>query len=335
MSYIEIRNVSKSFDGKPILKNISLSIERGSFVTFLGSSGCGKTTLLRSLIGLETVDSGKIYMQGKEITDWPAPQREMVMIFQQYCLFPTMSVYHNVSFPLRMKKLPKEEIEARVEKVLALVDLRGHEKKYPYQLSGGEQQRVSLARGLITNPKVLLLDEPFSAIDAKLRRELQVRVREIHEELGMTSIFVTHDQEEAMTMSDRICLFREGVVEQSGSAEELYLTPKTDYVASFIGNYNRFTEAEFREIAGTVPPGAAQIALRPEVIGFQKPEQETGVFSWEGVIKRVIPQGNIRRYLVLCGNREVIVDELSDEAAARRKDEAVRLFAEQNKMVIF
>ena len=287
MSFIEVKNISKSFDGRKILDNISLSIEKGSFVTFLGSSGCGKTTLLRSMMGLEKVDSGEIYLMGKNITDIPMNQREMVMIFQQYCLFPTMNVYNNVSFSLRMKKIHKDEIAERVKKVLELVDLKGHEKKYPYQLSGGEQQRVSLARGLINNPKVLLLDEPFSAIDAKLRKELQIRVKEIHEELGMTSIFVTHDQEEAMVMSDQICLFKDGIVEQSGSAEEIYLKPATDYVASFVGSYNRFSSSEFEKISGTKIPSAKKVGIRPEVIQItDKPFKKQEAYQWKGTVKK-------------------------------------------------
>lgn len=198
MSYIELKNIKKSLDGKEILRDINMSIGQGEFVTFLGPSGCGKTTLLRCLIGFESIDSGHVYLDGKEITEVPAQKRGISMIFQQYCLFSTMNLYDNVSFGLRMNKVDKKEIKERVTDVLKMVNMQEHVDKYLYQLSGGEQQRAALARGLVTNPKVLLLDEPFGAIDAKLRKELQIYLREIHRSLHMTSVFVTHDQEEAM-----------------------------------------------------------------------------------------------------------------------------------------
>ena len=238
MSYIELTNIRKSFDCKEILKDVNLSVEKGEFVTFLGSSGCGKTTLLRCLIGLESVDSGSIILDGKDVTGVPAQKRGINMIFQQYCLFPTMNLYDNVSFGLRMKKVDKKEIQERVGDMLRMVNMQEHADKYPYQLSGGEQQRAALARCLVMEPKVLLLDEPFSAIDAKLRKELQIYLKEIHKKFNMTSIFVTHDQEEAMRMSDTIHLFHEGVLEQSASPYSIYTNPKTPYVASFIGSYN-------------------------------------------------------------------------------------------------
>ena len=336
MSYIEVKNISKKFGKKEVLKNINLSIEKGEFVTFLGSSGCGKTTLLRTLIGLESVENGRIYMEGRDITDLPSNQRNMVMIFQQYCLFPTMNVYQNVAFSLKMKKVRKNEIKEKVEAVLDLVDLRGHEKKYPYQLSGGEQQRVSLARVLITNPKVMLLDEPFSAIDAKLRKELQIRVKEIHRKLGMTSIFVTHDQEEAMIMSDKIFLFRDGLVEQSGSAEEIYTAPVSDYVASFIGHYNRFTTEEFYLLTGEVLSAQYVMAgVRPELIKLSLPGTSIykNSYQWEGDIIDIIPQGNVWRYKISCNGIIVLVDELFDCARKWNVNQRVSLNLKRNEII--
>ena len=193
------------------------------------ASGCGKTTLLRSIAGLVGIDSGSIRIDGEDITHVSPRQRNLAMVFQQYSLFPSMNVYDNIAYGLRIQKMPRNEIDQKVKEALALIEMEGSEAKYPSQLSGGEQQRVSLARGIVTNPKVLLLDEPFSAIDAKLRKALQIRIKNIHTSLGITTIFVTHDQEEAMRMSDRIYLMNAGRVEQSGSPMELYLSPKTHY----------------------------------------------------------------------------------------------------------
>lgn len=296
MSYIELKNIKKSFDGKEILKDINLSIDKGEFVTFLGSSGCGKTTLLRCLVGLESVDSGTIMLDGKDITNVPAQERGISMIFQQYCLFPTMNIYDNVSFGLRMNKVNKKEIEERVNDVLQMVNMKEHINKYPYQLSGGEQQRAALARGLVMNPKVLLLDEPFSAIDAKLRKELQVYLKEIHKRFNMTSVFVTHDQEEAMRMSDTIHLFNNGVLEQSASPFDIYTCPKTKYVAGFIGSYNLLSKEEFYQLTGE----NLESAIRPEMIQSSVNPFEKGgnYYYFEGVVTNRIPQGNIIREVV-------------------------------------
>jgi putative spermidine/putrescine transport system ATP-binding protein len=310
MSYIELKNIQKSFGEKEILKGITLSIEKDEFVTFLGPSGCGKTTLLRCLVGLESIDGGDIFLDGVPITETPANQRGISMIFQQYNLFPTMNVYHNVSFGLRMKSLPKKDIHKRVHEVLEMVDMIGHEKKYPYQLSGGEQQRVALARCLIMNPKVLLLDEPFSAIDAKLRKELQIYIKQIHKDLGMTSIFVTHDQEEAMRISDTIHLFNQGVLEQSGVPGEVYAHPQTPFVAGFIGSYNQISMEDFEKIMGTNGRSKHMAAIRPEVIQMSSTvfENNDAFYDAKGRIMSLIPQGNVIRYAVSLDTVTVNVD---------------------------
>lgn len=313
MSYIEVKDIRKSFGDKRVLKDINLKVDKGEFATFLGSSGCGKTTLLRCLIGLETVDSGKITLEDEDITYKPVNQRGMSMIFQQYGLFPTMTVYDNVAFGLKMRSVSRDEIKKRVDEALYMVGLNGHEGKYTYQMSGGEQQRVSLARSLIMKPKVLLLDEPFSAIDAKLRKELQVYLKAIHKELGMTSVFVTHDQEEAMRMSDSIHLFHDGILEQSDTPEQVYAHPKTVYVAAFIGSYNILGSREFSELTGAdIPEG--KVAFRPEIISLSLLPRNVsgGVFRMTGVVENRILQGNIVRYVIKVGRNTVSADEIFD-----------------------
>lgn len=296
MSFIELTNIKKKFDDKEILKGISLSVEEGEFATFLGPSGCGKTTLLRCLIGLEKIDEGNIYMKGEDITKVHPRGRGMSMIFQQYSLFPTMTLEDNVSFGLRMNKTPKKEIQQRVKKVLDMVNMSEHRKKYIYQLSGGEQQRSALARGLVMNPKVLLLDEPFSAIDAKMRKELQFYLRKIHKEMNMTTIFVTHDQEEAMRISDTIHIFNAGNLEQSGNPRDVYLHPKTSFVTEFIGSYNVLSQEISKKLFGI----NQNIALRPEVIEFTNEEEgiHKDYYVISGIATHVIPQGNVLRYII-------------------------------------
>ena len=238
MAYIRFENVNKSFGTNHVLKDINLDVEKGELVTLLGPSGCGKSTLLRCLSGLEQVTSGRIYLDGEDITDVSPRRRGIGMVFQQYSLFPNMSVKNNVAFGLKMKGTPKNEIDERVKEMLDIVGLSEKIDQFPMQLSGGQQQRVALARAMVTEPKVLLLDEPLSAIDALLRHNLQIEIRRIQQNLNITTIFVTHDQDEAMVMSDTIHLFNDGRVEQSGTPVDLYTTPASKFAAKFIGNYN-------------------------------------------------------------------------------------------------
>lgn len=248
MSYLSIQNLTKSYHDQVVLKDISLTIEKGTFVTFLGPSGCGKSTLLRSIAGLEKFEKGEVFLDGECINQVKPKDRNIGMIFQQYGLFPTKTVYDNVAFGLTLRKKSKDEILQQVELLLNLVGLQGFSHKYPAQLSGGQQQRVALARSLITEPKVILFDEPLSAIDAKLRKELQIKIKEIHQTLGMTSIFVTHDQEEAMCLSDTIYLMNQGEIEQAGSPESLYHHPQSRFVAEFIGDHNVLTPKAYERI---------------------------------------------------------------------------------------
>lgn len=302
MSYIVFEHIEQYYGEQHVLKDLSLSVEKGSFVTLLGPSGCGKSTLLRCLAGLESISSGRILLDGEDITFKQPRLRQVGMIFQQYSLFPTMTVASNIAFGLKMKGISKSEIAQRVSEALEMVDLKGSEKKYPSQLSGGEQQRVALCRCIVTHPKVLLMDEPFSAIDAKLRKELQTRIKEIHRQLGMTTIFVTHDQDEAMTMSDTIHLMHGGVIEQSASPLELYSNPSTPFAASFMGNYNILTSEEFFSLTGyhTSEP---QICFRPELVTMSSTPlaSQEDSFVVQGVITHRIPQGNTLLYQVQIG----------------------------------
>ena len=236
MSYIEFQDINKYFGQNHVLKGIDLSIEKGELLTLLGSSGCGKSTLLRCLAGLEPVQEGKIYLDGTDITNLDARKREIGMVFQQYSLFPNMTVEQNLAFGLKRKKTDRAEIGAEVEKALDMVGLLDKRESYPTQLSGGQQQRVTLARAIVMKPKVLLLDEPLSAIDAKLRKSLQIEIRRIQKELNMTTVFVTHDQDEAMVMSDRICLLNHFFFFNDCSTLDIDTAPKTRFAASCIGS---------------------------------------------------------------------------------------------------
>lgn len=238
---VKLENFSKSYGEKQIIKKIDLEIYEGEFLTLLGSSGCGKTTILRSISGLDYPTTGKVFIDGEDVTNLEPPKRKVNTIFQNYALFPLMTIEENIAFGLKMKKVPKKEIKERVQKMLELVHLEGYEKRKPKELSGGEQQRVSIVRGLINNPKVLLLDEPLSALDLKLRKKMQIELKQLQKKLGITFIYVTHDQDEALSMSDRIVVLNEGKIEQIGSPVEVYEFPKSLYVADFLGEANVFT----------------------------------------------------------------------------------------------
>lgn len=235
---IDLKNISVSFDGQPVLKNINLYIRDGEFVTLLGPSGCGKTTTLRIIAGFQAPDSGEVIFEGKVINGVPAHKRQVNTIFQRYALFPNRNVFDNVAFGLEQKKLPKAEIRKTVEEMLALVNLKGFEKRRIGSLSGGQQQRVAIARALAVKPRVLLLDEPLGALDLKLRKDMQVELKNIQQRLGITFIYVTHDQEEALSMSDTIVVLDNGEIQQIGTPTDIYNEPKNAFVADFIGESN-------------------------------------------------------------------------------------------------
>jgi len=298
MSYIRFENLNKSFGDNHVLKDINLDVEKGELVTLLGPSGCGKSTLLRCLSGLEQVTSGKIYLDGEDITDVSPRDRGIGMVFQQYSLFPNMSVRDNVAFGLKMKKVPKEEIDAKVKHMLEIVGLSDKIDQFPMQLSGGQQQRVALARAIVTEPKVLLLDEPLSAIDALLRHNLQIEIRRIQKELNITTIFVTHDQDEAMVMSDTIHLFNAGHIEQSGTPVDLYTKPATKFTASFIGNYNLLSAEKFGNACGE-QIDCQDVAIRPEIVKISKePLEVDNCYQLKGTITSFISHGNVIRFRV-------------------------------------
>lgn len=238
---IRLEHVCKDYGKKAIIKNFSLDIYESEIITFLGPSGCGKTTILRMISGLESVTSGKIFIDGIDMEGIDAKDREVNTIFQSYALFPHLSVYDNIAFGLKMKKEKKEFIQKRVKEMLKLVNLQGYEKRYPHELSGGEQQRVAIARALINKPKVLLLDEPLSALDKKLKKQMRIELKELQQKLGITFVYVTHDQSEALSLSDRILLMHNGRIVQLATPYELYEHPKTKFAADFIGDANIFT----------------------------------------------------------------------------------------------
>ncbi|MDQ0269817.1 ABC transporter ATP-binding protein [Cytobacillus purgationiresistens] len=239
MSYLKIENLVKTYNKTEVVKKLSLEIKKGELMSFLGPSGCGKTTTLNMIAGFLDVDGGKIEVDNESVQHLPPNKREMGMVFQNYALFPHMTVFDNVAYGLKLRKVTKVEIKRRVQEVLEMVRLSGFEKRYPKELSGGQQQRVSLARALVIKPKVLLLDEPLSNLDAKLRQQMREEIVEIQKELGITTIFVTHDQEEALAISDRIAVMFEGRIEQVDTPADIYNHPETDFVSQFIGEVNR------------------------------------------------------------------------------------------------
>ena len=326
MSYIEFKNIHKRFGDVHVLKGINLTIEQGEFVTLLGPSGCGKSTLLRCFSGLETVSEGEIYLDGVNITDFTPKQRKIGMVFQQYSLFPNMTVKQNVAFGLQIQKKDKQLIEEKVKEVLEIVGLTEKLDQYPRQLSGGQQQRVALARAIVMEPKVLLLDEPLSAIDALLRRNLQIEIRKIQQKLKITAIFVTHDQEEAMVMSDTIHLFNGGHIEQSGSPEQIYAYPQTRFAANFIGHYNILNVKAMNKVV-PVKAGSEFVAIRPEAICISSNDGggNTDAVRMKGKIIGAMSRGTTVAYTIDCGGLEVNADMLFSPNGGMQVGEEVYL----------
>lgn len=334
MAYMEIRGVRKTFDGEHyVLQDINVDIEKGELVTLLGPSGCGKSTLLRSIAGFLELNGGEIIVEGQDITNLAPKDRKVGMVFQQYSLFPTMNVEDNIAFGLKMKKMDRKEIKQRVEDMIKMVGLEGRERYFPTELSGGQKQRVALARALVTEPQVLLLDEPLSAIDAKLRKSLQRSIREIQRKLNITTVFVTHDQDEAMIMSDKILLMNQGKIEQVGNPVELYTNPKTQFAASFIGNYNVFSPQEFHDLFNKRINYT--VALRPEAISVNR-EGSMGIpevdnMFLKGTIKDMTPRGNILSYDVDVNGVIVKADNLfRTRSLFEPGDEVLLSFEERN-----
>lgn len=291
--YVEMKNIYKRYGDFLASDNVSIGVEKGKLVALLGPSGSGKTTLLRMIAGLENPNSGDIYIDGKRVNDIQASKRGIGFVFQSYALFRYMTVYDNVAFGLKLKKMPKEQIRERVMELLELTGLAGMEKRYPNQLSGGQRQRVAFARALAPNPQVLLLDEPFAAIDAKVRTELRTWLKEMVQKLGITSIFVTHDQDEAVEVADEIIITNHGVVEQMGTPLEIYKSPHTPFVAQFIGRSS--VVSEYDKLKGFERiENADKAVIRPEFIKISKSGKLDQYISAaeEGMVTEVVFKGN-------------------------------------------
>jgi len=305
MSFLSVERLNKSFGNTQVFHDIDFAAERGEFVTLLGPSGCGKSTLLRCIAGLTAVDSGRILVDGQDLVPLPPQKRGIAMVFQSYALFPNMTVQQNVAFGLRMHKVPAAEAASRVAEVLEMVELGQYAARYPHQLSGGQCQRVALARSLVTRPRLLLLDEPLSALDARIRKHLREQIRHIQQELKLTTVFVTHDQEEALTLSDRIVLMNAGRIVQSGDAETLYTAPVDAFAAGFIGNYNLLDAEQAGKLLGRAFAG--RVAIRPEALRLSR---ESG----DGIAVKVLSHsllGNVIRYRVEANGVELTVDALN------------------------
>ncbi|MEG0747995.1 MAG: ABC transporter ATP-binding protein [Cetobacterium sp.] len=312
MNFIVGKNLEKKYDRTTVFQNINFNIKKGEFITLLGPSGCGKSTLLRCIAGLNEINDGDIYIDGKNVTNKTPKDRGIGMVFQNYALFPNMTVFENIAFGLEMKKMEKKDIEEKVEEMLKLVHLEDKMNFYPNQLSGGQKQRVAIARSLATEPKILLLDEPLSALDAKVRKSLREQLKEIQKKTNVTTIFVTHDQEEALTISDRIFIMDKGDIVQVGTPEEIYTNPKTVFMAEFIGNYNILNHEETAKVfEGRV---LGNIAIRPEAIYIKEVERIYNLDNFitkSGIIKDFSILGNVIRYFAECNGVRLRVDLLN------------------------
>ncbi|WP_336146350.1 spermidine/putrescine ABC transporter ATP-binding protein PotA [Marinobacter salarius] len=327
---LSLKNVSKAFDNKTVLNSLDLDILDGEFITLLGPSGCGKTTLLRLMAGFEQPDTGAVSLSGHDITHAAPEHRPLNTVFQNYALFPHMSVYDNVAYGLKMEKRPRDEIRQRVDEVLAMVQLQDFARRKPHQLSGGQQQRVAIARAVVKRPQLLLLDEPLSALDYKLRRTMQVELKRLQRELGITFVFVTHDQEEALSMSDRVVVLKDGAIQQLGTPREIYERPANLFTARFVGETNLFpgylTSVEDTGITLDIlglsrtlqKPGftlrkgeQVNVLLRPEDIRVLAPEDEKGLAG--RIVERNYKGSTLDSVIHLEDGNEVLASEFFDE----------------------
>ena len=347
-SIVSLRNVEKWYGNNHVVKDMNLEIEEGEFLTLLGPSGCGKTTTLRMIAGFEDATEGSIEVQGVRVEEKEPFQRDVNTVFQNYSLFPHMTVYDNVAYGPTIRKMPKDEIRRRVTEMLELVQMANYEKRKPEALSGGQKQRIAIARALINNPRVLLLDEPLGALDLKLRKQMQIELKRLQKKLGITFVYVTHDQEEAMTMSDRIAVMRDGVILQMGAPMEIYERPATRFVADFIGESNvlegRVTGVKEGVLSVETPAGGVRcwgqgfgvgdaqcVAIRPEYLRISR--EPVDGFSLPATVKDFIYMGAlIKTSLDLKNGQEVKLSRLEADSSLREGD-AVHLWWEAEKAV--
>ncbi|KKC32159.1 ABC transporter ATP-binding protein [Devosia psychrophila] len=330
-AFLEVNNLTKTFGTTTVVKSVNFAFDKGEFISLLGPSGCGKTTILRMIAGFEHPTSGSIKVDGQDITGLKPNQRQLGMVFQAYALFPNLNVGDNIGFGLKIAGMPAEQRRARVDEMLKLIGLPGFEKRYPYEMSGGQQQRVALARAIAPRPRMLLLDEPLSALDAKIRVSLREEIRAIQLELGITTVFVTHDQEEALSISDRIVVMNNGNIEQLGAPHEIYNKPATRFVATFVGHLNTIEATVLDAAARTVaidgqtvtvsalPASAASAApisltLRPEVLAVGP--RDGNDITLTGTISDVTFLGSVIRLRVALGRNIISLDTFNDQRTA-------------------
>lgn len=319
-AFLEVKNLVKSFGTNTVVKGVSFAFDKGEFISLLGPSGCGKTTILRMIAGFERPTSGAITVDGQDITHLKPNERKLGMVFQAYALFPNLTVGDNIAFGLKIAGMPADQRRARVDEMLKLIGLPGFEKRFPYEMSGGQQQRVALARAIAPKPRLLLLDEPLSALDAKIRVSLREEIRAIQQDLGITTVFVTHDQEEAMSISDRIVVMNTGNIEQLGSAHEIYNRPATRFVATFVGQLNTIPAA----LVGKETT-ATELAIRPELISLApRPDTDT---TLTGTVTDVGFLGSVVRLRVDVGGTLLSIDTFNGHGAAPlQRGEPVTLY---------
>ncbi len=354
---VELENVNKIYGTNHVVKDLNLTVEEGEFLTLLGSSGCGKTTTLRMIAGFEEPTEGSIKVEGESIEEKEPFERDVNTVFQSYALFPHKTIFDNIAYGLKMKKVPKDEIKERVKEIMKLVQLEGFEKRYPSQLSGGQKQRVAIARALINKPKVLLLDEPLGALDLKLRKQMQLELKRLQKKLNITFIYVTHDQEEALTMSDRIAIMHDGILDQLGTPTEIYESPATKFVATFIGETNIFdgmvSLVNEDDVQVTIENGFISgkaegfrfgeyitVSVRPEKMKYS--DTHVHGFSIVGTVKDYVYVGSVIKCIVALPNgNELKLERLAGQSLPEigsyiypywEKEDAVLIHSRENSI---
>ena len=331
MSDVVLKDVHKKYQDTNVLSGIDMHIEDGEFVTLLGPSGCGKSTILRILSGLTDASEGTVMIDGKDMKKIPPKNRKVGMVFQSYALFPNMTVYENVAFGLKMNKKQANEVAKKVEEMIELVGLQDKKEAYPHELSGGQQQRVALARSLVVRPKVLLLDEPLSALDAQIRKHLQVELRTIQRELNMTMILVTHDQEEAMSVSDRIFVMNNGQIAQEGTPSEIYTQPKTEFVANFIGRYNVFSKEQLGKLLReNLELKAQKYAIRPEAFHLYS---QSSSYPLSAIAGDSVMNGNVIRTTFHVDDQSFMTEQLHHRTSTFVPGMEYQLFVDSEDVI--